>query len=404
MATNFAPQISPPLSAEEAASQQEDKPTTPSDAVMGEAADLGAMFRVLDALQPDAAEDTAGKTYRPSFDPWPDGDEDLPPEAEENGEWCAASGGRVSVIGEFERAAPVPVCAVDAGIVRLGETGQDAYIALRGSYVLDKQGARTPTEAMLFRSGLLCLPHGGPDQVQALHALGLSLGQADLYVKMDGQMAVPVAVRGSAAGNQAHFPDRIRNAIERQIQLLAAGAVTEGLLLLDGALSTFDTPPAFLERLVARAHEQGNSIIAVSKRSTLNIGGRPLGFWLEEVPYRACYRALTTLFHQKNAGRRSDRITGRLFACRFSPLGRTYRMDVAPAPGLTDEEALSQFFSSVGVRGGYPDILVQAHALSSITPPQALVLRAQLTQFGLTPAWDWGFGGAFGPFGGAHKS
>ncbi len=124
MATNFAPQISPPLSAEEAASQQEDKPTTPSDAVMGEAADLGAMFRVLDALQPDAAEDTAGKTYRPSFDPWPDGDEDLPPEAEENGEWCAASGGRVSVIGEFERAAPVPVCAVDAGIVRLGKPGK----------------------------------------------------------------------------------------------------------------------------------------------------------------------------------------------------------------------------------------------------------------------------------------
>ena len=95
---------------------------------------------------------------------------------------------------------------------------------------------------------------------------------------------------------------------------------------------------------------------------------------------------------------------GRLFACRFSPLGRTYRVDVSPAPGLSDEEALSRLFASVGVRGGYPDILVQAHALSMITLPQALLLRAQLAQFGLSSAWDWGFGGAFGPFGGAHKN
>ena len=66
---------------------------------------------------------------------------------------------------------------------------------------------------------------------------------------------------------------------------------------------------------------------------------------------------------------------------------------------------LNRFYSSVGVRGGYPDILVQAHALSMPSRPRRrYVLRAQLAQYGLTPAWDWGFGGAFGPFGGAHKS
>jgi len=368
-------------------------------------ADLSALFRVLDTLQPNESSGRLGTTiYRPSSDDPPaDDGESLPLEAEDDERWCDASGDRASSVGEFSQTEPVAVCAVDAGVVRLGETAQDAYIALRGSYVVEWRDGATMPEAILYRSGPLRLSHGGIDQLQALHALGLSLGQADLYVRLDGA-AYPVTVRGGAAGNQSHFPDRVRNAIERQIQVLAAGAMTGGVLLLDGALSTFDTPPAFLERLVARAHADGNSVIAISKRSTLNIKGRPLGFWLDEVPYRACYRALTTLFYEENAGRRTDRIMGRLFACRFSPLGRTYRVDVSPAPGLSDEEALSRLFASVGVRGGYPDILVQAHALSMITPPQALLLRAQLAQFGLSSAWDWGFGGAFGPFGGAHKN
>lgn len=215
-------------------------------------------------------------------------------------------------------------------------------------------GATMP-DAVLYRSGPLRLPHGGPDQLQALHVLGLSLGQEDLYVRMGDGTAGPIAVRGGAAGNQAHFPDRVRNAVERQIQWTAASTVTGGVLLLDGALSTFDTPPAFLERLVARAHDRGNSVIAISKRSTLNIKGLPLAYWLDGVPCRACYRALSVPFHQENAGRRTDRIMGRLFACRFSPLGQTFRLDLSPAPGLSDEEALSRLFSSIRVRGGYPE-------------------------------------------------
>ena len=403
--SNLMPRVSLSRHAEASTGQRAGSTTATIAPPATGATELGGMFRVLDALRPDAAVDTVETTYRPALEHWADSDEDddLPPEAERDDYWCEATGDRASVIGEFERADPVPVCAVDAGVVRLGETGSDAYVALRGSYVVEWRDGVTMPEAALYRSGPLRLPHGGTVQLQALHALGLSLGQADLYVRLDGA-AYPVEVRGGAAGNQAHFPDRVRNAVERQIQMLAAGAMTGGILLLDGALSSFDTPPPFLEQLVQQAHAHGNSIIAVSKRSTLNIGGRPLGFWLDEVPYQPCHRALTTLFHRENAGRRTDRIMGRLFACRLSPLGRIYRVDVTPAPGLTDEEALNRFFSSVGVRGGYPDILIQAHALSMVTPPQALVLRAQLAQYGLTPAWDWGFGGAFGPFGGAHKS
>lgn len=110
-----------------------------------EADGLGELVRVLDALQPGAVEgDEEATTYRPAPDCGPDDHsadggeaESLPPEAADENYWHDAAGDQASMAGEFYRTAPVPVCAVDAGVVRLGETGQDAYVALRGSYVVE---------------------------------------------------------------------------------------------------------------------------------------------------------------------------------------------------------------------------------------------------------------------------
>ena len=241
--------------------------------------------RVLDALRPDAAVDTVETTYHPALEPWADSDEadDLPPEAERDDYWCEASGGQASVIGEFERTDPVPVCAVDAGVVRLGETGHNAYVALRGSYVVEYRDGRTMPEAALYRSGPLRLPHGGTDQLQALHALGLSLGQADLYVRLDGA-ACPVEVRGGAAGNQAHFPDRVRNAVERQIQWAAAGAMI-GRHPAPGRRALHLRHPTRFPGAARGAGARPRQLGGRGQQavSTLNIGGRfRSGIWLDE--------------------------------------------------------------------------------------------------------------------------
>lgn len=93
-----------------------------------------------------------------------------------------------------------------------------------------------------------------------------------------------------------------------------------------------------------------------------------------------------------------------MYAARFSVLGPAFRMDVKPVKGQSDDEAIGQFYSSSLMRGGYPDILVRAHAHSYFTSPDVIQLQAQANaKYGLTPKRDIELTGIFAPFGGRYK-
>ena len=79
-------------------------------------------------------------------------------------------------------------------------------------------------------------------------------------------------------------------------------------------------------------------------------------------------------------------------------------MDVKPVKGQSDEEAIGQLYSSILVRGGYPDILVRAHTHSYFTSPDVLQLQAQASaKYSLSPEGEVDLTGIFGPFGGRFK-
>jgi hypothetical protein len=89
---------------------------------------------------------------------------------------------------------------------------------------------------------------------------------------------------------------------------------------------------------------------------------------------------------------------------RLSALGPTFRMDAKAADGQTDGEAINAFYNSTFIRGGYPDILVRAHAYSYFTSPDVIQLQAQAgSRFGLIPQNDVNLTGIFAPFGGRFK-
>jgi hypothetical protein len=95
---------------------------------------------------------------------------------------------------------------------------------------------------------------------------------------------------------------------------------------------------------------------------------------------------------------------GNAYAARYSPLGPTFRMDVKPAAGVSDDEALSLFYSNVLMRGGYPDILVRAHTHSYFTGPHVVELQALAgAKYRLVPQPEIDLSGIFGPFGGRFK-
>lgn len=293
-----------------------------------------------------------------------------------------------------------PVVAIDCGIVRLGETENGLVIALRASSVIDDG---TSSRVKLYRTGPIYLHNRY--KLQILHQMGRHLGKPDFFVELD--QSNPNSIRPEkvklGVANDAHqYGDRFRNWFERLVQKIASESVENGTILFDGALTlrTRDTPSIFLERLAQAASNKGNALVAISKQSRLQIQGKPIRFWLNDFPNRVCYRRMSALMMREEG----ERVLGNLYAARFSVLGPTFRMDVKPMSGQSDDEAINQFFSSVLMRGGYPDILVRAHAYSYFTSPDVMQLQAQAgAKYSLTPQGDIELTGIFGPFGGRFK-
>lgn len=294
-----------------------------------------------------------------------------------------------------------PIAAVDCGIVRLGETENGLVIALRASIVINDESS---VRIQLYRTGPLYLHNA--HKAQTLYLMGKHLGKADFFVELDGSDP-PDFTRSkvkSGVANDAHqYGDRFRNWFERLIQRIGMTSIENGVVLVDGALTlrTRDTPHTYLQGLANLADEHGNAIIAISKQSLLQVGGKSIRFWLNDAPNRLCYRPLISVMRHEGAEERS---LGNIYVARFSALGPTLRMDVKPIRGQSDDEAIGQLYTSIQVRGGYPDILVQAHAHSYFTPPDVIQLQAQASaKFSLTPQADVELTGIFGPFGGRFK-
>jgi hypothetical protein len=310
------------------------------------------------------------------------------------------SGIEVSPITEFQRGSARPLAAVDCGVARIGETEDGFVMALRATVVKDHNGV---SEVSFLRSGAIYLQNRYKAEV--LHRIGTQLGKDDFFVELDTSdhdRPRPVSVKSGVADTSYQYGDRLRNWFERLAQRIAVSSIENAIVLFDGALtlSTRDTPATYLRDLARIANSRGNAIIAISKRSQLQVGDRPIRFWLNDVPERPCYRLLTPGMTRE----RRERVLGNVYAARFSPLGPTFRVDVKPVDGQSDQEALSELYSSTGMRGGYPDILVRAHAHCYFAYPDIAQLQAEAGgRYGLTPVGEVELSGIFAPFGGRFK-
>lgn len=304
-------------------------------------------------------------------------------------------------IRQFETSRVVPVAAIDSGIVRLVDAEDGPVIALRGSAVIDDIADRTSLG--YAKTGVMYLRSDA--KMQLLYMIGQDLGKPDLFVELADDR--PVSVKRGVADNDNQFTDRFRNWFERLIQERAVTMIKKGILLLDGALTmnTRDTPTEFFRNLVEVAEANDNSVIALSKQSELLIGNPPraIKYWLDDQPGMSCYRLLSKEMRSESQSK-ANRVLGNTYAARFSPTGACYRMDVYPAQGQSDDEAISLFYTSCLFPIGYPDILVRAHTYSYFTSPDVIQLQAQArATYGLIPRQEADLGSIFSPFGGRYK-
>ncbi len=300
----------------------------------------------------------------------------------------------------FEVSTGGPVAAVDCGIIRLGETENGLVIALRASIVID---SGENTRVKIFKTGPIYLHN--QYKLKILHEMGKHLGKESLFVELNEQdptNPIPEKIKSGVADDAHQFGDRFRNWLERLVQRIAVTSVENGTILFDGALTlrTRDTHASYLENLARLASNKGNSIIAISKQSQLQIQSMPIRFWLKDHSEKIGYRNLSSAMLRTGA----ERVLGNAYAARLSVLGPTFRMDVKPVAGQTDKEAIDTFYSSVLMRGGYPDILVRAHAHSYFTSPDVVQLQAHArAKYSLIPEGDVELTSIFAPFGGRFK-
>jgi hypothetical protein len=306
------------------------------------------------------------------------------------------------------------VIAVDSGVVDLGEfVGGAIAFAVRGAAVC------------LINNGITVLRYStGPilidehNQVSVFGYMGGRLGKEDLYLARtsDGKL-VP---RPSAFDTGNQLRDRCRNFVERIVQEEALSVLASnggGLLLLDGALpaGTFDTPQEYLRSMLRAAARNKIDIAAVSKKSRVAVGGRPVSALFDDLPtfvgYAQLKEALTRerdSYVEQGIVREASQITlaNELFAARFGlgPPALTFRVDVQNSIRSTPSEVLRSVFDRCQIQGCYPRPLIDAHQHSSFLPQEVQSFTADLVaRTGARPKEDPSMEWIFAPFGAFGK-
>lgn len=176
--------------------------------------------------------------------------------------------------------------------------------------------------------------------------------------------------------------DRIRNLIERYLQVATAGYIKNGLILWDGSLTgdTVDTPRKIFEDALEKAAKANNTVFGISKTSKIKTAdGYRLIDLLNDV-YEPAYVKVHHLLKREMA----NRILGEVYAVKFSPQGFTFRVDIHPNKNSNSEKELQRLLSVCPIFNGYPDPLRQAHANCYFTGNEVIALQAYVVnKYGL---------------------
>lgn len=247
----------------------------------------------------------------------------------------------------------VPLIAVDTSSIRLGETDEGLLSAFRAAIIAQTNGEM---KCDVFGPYVV---HITENNRQAIYdyfrreVFGLELIEAPTLL--------------------SKVMDRIRNFLERLAQRTAALSIKNGIVLWDGSLTgrTIDTPEKVIREALDLAHSQGNSVVAISKKSWLRLltGEQLLGL-LDNIP-NSCYIDI----HSKICTKDMKRFTGRVHVAKFTPDGFSFRVDVSPASKLTCSRVLELLMGSSAFYNGYPELLRQAHIHAYFTPNEVLALQ-----------------------------
>lgn len=172
--------------------------------------------------------------------------------------------------------------------------------------------------------------------------------------------------------------DRVRNFIERYLQIMTSAYFKNGIVLWDGSLTggTVDTPMKILEDALENAEKSYNSVFGISKVSRLRTSNGVRLIDLLNNVYAPAFMKVHNLIRNEIM----ERILGEVYVVKFSPYGFAFRVDVYPRRGSSSEEELNRLYSICPMFNGYPEPLRQAHINCYFTGNEILALQSYVAQ------------------------
>jgi hypothetical protein len=248
------------------------------------------------------------------------------------------------------------VIAIDSTSVVLGYVPEGLVGAIRASVILKPEGT-TNHEMQRYGPYLVVVTNYNKD---------------DLYAAMC-RLAYGAAPTGSAPENRKTL-DRLRNLLERYLQFQVVSSYSDSLVLIDGSLmaGAVADPMFVIRKLVHEASMNRNTVVALSKSTTLTLKANRLGILslIDGIP-GACYVGDL----RERLTQEKDRYFGCVFVGRLTPQGESFRFDIPENTAIPHDKVFSMV-SGISGEHGYPEELKLAHMTSVFSSIEVIELQA----------------------------
>jgi len=269
------------------------------------------------------------------------------------------------------------VAAIDTSTIRLGELEGGSLCALRGAVVTLERKHYKYT-----RYGPLVFSLGNSLKIDQIPGLGIAT--------FAGASNVELLLR------------RVRNSLERWLQLSITKSLADALILIDGSLTagTPDNPVGEMENFLEIARRSGNLVIAISKNTQLRIHDKSITALLAQNSEPCILDVDKRIRRQFPAY--PIQFLGRIFVGKLARSGFPFRIDIDRQVSTEDCVAgIKQLTGTDIVDQGYPETLRVAHILSTFTASDVLAIQSLATaRFGIQLIPKFALRRSlFGPFG-----
>jgi len=255
--------------------------------------------------------------------------------------------------------------AIDSTSITLGQIPDGLVGAIRASIITKPAGR---TEHSLEKYGPYLVPITNQNKDQLYQATYKAVYGKETHIH---------------APDCSKTLDRIRNFLERYLQLEVTNSCNDSLILIDGSMigGTVADPKFVMKNIITNSNSRKNSLVAMSKSTGLTLRENKKNILsLLDDTQEPCYIGDI----RDHITQQKERYLGSIYVVRLTPIGEPFRIDIPPETPISHSEIFSEVAGLAG-EDGYPEELRLAHMTCVLSSIEIIELQsAAIALHGLT--------------------